>query len=247
MARRETTSGLKPPLRRWVRNVTAVGGTLNALFAAALVFVVLHDFVLAGAAELFPGGARLWELAYRLSLALIGSYLFYFVVVHLKKQEDKENLRPYLRSRTDRIVGRARSLMTELHRASGRDTTGATPYLNEITLDDVQEVCSGVKFHDTAPLFLGDANRNATWIEYLDYHRAETMDFIASIYVASPFLDTEFLKLLVEVEHSFYFLHLKMISGVSLRDGQLSPLAKPMHEFFGCVRVLKEYADRELA
>lgn len=238
---------MKLPLGRWVKNVAAVGRTLNVLLAATLVFVMLHDFLLADAAELFAGGGKLWELAYKLSLALIGSYLFYFVVVHLKKQEDKENLRPYLRTRTDRIVGRARALMAELNKASGRDTTGATPYLDEITPANVQEVCSAVKFHDPAPLFLSGANRKATWVEYLDHHRTETMDFIASIYVASPFLDTELLKLLVEVEHSSYFFQVQMMSRLNLRDDPLSPLAKPMHECFVRVRALKEYADRELA
>lgn len=127
---RGTSKSSKPRLLRWGNNVATMGSILNALLAVALIFVVLHDFLLADAEGLFLGGAKLWELAYRLSLALVGSYLFYFVVVHLKKQEDKENLRPYLRSRTDKIVGRARSLMTDLNRASGHDTTGATPYLN---------------------------------------------------------------------------------------------------------------------
>lgn len=108
-------------------------------------------------------------------------------------------------------------------------------------------MCSAVKYHDTAPLFLAGVNRNATWMEYLDHHRTETMDFVESVYVASPFLDTELLKLLVEIEHSFYFFNVKLMVGINLRDGELSPLAKPMHEFFAHVRALKEYADRELA
>ncbi len=63
-----------------------------------LLVIVSHDVLFAGVPELFSWSGELWNLIYQFCLAFAASYIFYLVVVHLKRQRDRENLRPFLQA-----------------------------------------------------------------------------------------------------------------------------------------------------
>ena len=65
--------------------------------------IIAHDGFFAGWPEVFNGGAMLWDWLYRLCFAFAASFIFYVVVVHVKRQRDKENIRELLSKKTDRI------------------------------------------------------------------------------------------------------------------------------------------------
>lgn len=134
-----------------VKYIASVSLTLNVLLVVSFIVVVLHDFVFTGRPELFEGGAQVWDLVYRLSLALIGSYIFYFVVVHLKRQQDKENLRPFLQRQTNFAIGDAKLLAHTLKEESGYDFAGDYP-----SLADTQIMCAKIRLNDEAPLVVDE-------------------------------------------------------------------------------------------
>jgi hypothetical protein len=72
----------------------------------------------------------LWEWVYRLCFAFLASYIFYVVVVHVRRQRDKENIRPFLSAKTRRICEQAKQLIGGLRGGSAMkydpDITQAT-------------------------------------------------------------------------------------------------------------------------
>jgi hypothetical protein len=72
--------------------VVTVSRVLAALLIFSLVVLIAHDFLFVGWAELFTGGAALWDLFYRLCFAFVASFIFYFVVIHRGDQRKKEAL-----------------------------------------------------------------------------------------------------------------------------------------------------------
>lgn len=69
----------------WRKYIASVGWPLNLACFVAIIVIVLHDFVFVGWPELFPRGSQMWRLAYQLGLALVASYVFFYINVHLRR------------------------------------------------------------------------------------------------------------------------------------------------------------------
>jgi uncharacterized membrane protein len=108
----------------WCVYIATVNRSLTAIFFLCIGVLLAHDIFFVDAPELFSGGAELWELLYKLCLAFAATYVFYLVVVHAKRQRDKENLRPFLYAQTLRLAGEARSMIRDFKERSGHTFEG---------------------------------------------------------------------------------------------------------------------------
>jgi len=233
---------MKPSVVIWWRKYVAeVGWPLNAVCVASVLVVCLHDFVFAGSPELFQNAAKLWDLVYQLSLALLASYVFFYVNVHLPRQRDRENIQNFLNDKTFRIVRDAWTIVEELQRHARVNDHGDAYK----SLSDLKTMCSRVSPHDEAPLFLGNLGRHANWIEYLVYFRNETKENAESIYSKITFLDSDYLKLIIDIDDCDYFSVLRAIGSAPMRNNDISFLANQMYDYLEKVWRLRDYAQRE--
>jgi len=97
--------------KRWIQYFTSVRTEINFILGACLTTVIAIDFIFSNVPEVFQGGAKLGAIVDRLCLSYISSYIFFFLVVHIKSQKDKENLYPYIAQKTDRIIGDAKIMI----------------------------------------------------------------------------------------------------------------------------------------
>jgi len=242
---------MKPSVVKWWRKYVAeVGWPLNVVCVASLLVVCLHDFVFAGGPELFQNAGKLWDLVYQLSLAVLASYVFFYVNVHLPRQQDRGNIQNFLNDKTFRIVRDAWTIVEELQRHARGDDHGDA----YISLSGLKTMCSRVSAHDEAPLFLGNLRRHANWIEYLRhanwieylvYFRNETKENAESIYSKITFLDSDYLKLIIDIDDCDYFSVLRAIGSAPMRNNDISFLANQMYDYLEKVWRLRDYAQRE--
>jgi hypothetical protein len=108
----------------WRKYVASVGWPLNIVCIASLTVVLLHDFVFADSPELFQNAEKAWNLLYQLALALLASYVFFYVNVHLPKQQDRENVHQFLNSKTFSLIQDALHQIRSLHNTSSHDCKG---------------------------------------------------------------------------------------------------------------------------
>src|SRR5215216_1499412 len=93
---------------------------LNGLFVISVGIVVLRYINVAFLhITEWLSGSEVWEGLYELSLALISAYVFYFIVTHWKRQQDKGNLLPFLSSKTKAIIEDAEAVAGQLAQTSG--------------------------------------------------------------------------------------------------------------------------------
>ena len=79
-----------------LKSLLRVRKELNIFLGISVVAVVSIGVLLRDIPEIIPKGAEIGEVFYRLSLSYIASYIFYFVVVHLKAEKDKKNISAYI-------------------------------------------------------------------------------------------------------------------------------------------------------
>jgi hypothetical protein len=223
-------------LRHWVKvYIRTINPTLAVLFVVSLVVIIAYKIVFAGSPELFSGAAAWWDLLYELCLAVAASFIFYFVVVHAKRQQDKEALRPFLYRHTMRIWGDADAISRALKQASGHDLESDFPPSQE----DTERMCASVNATDNAPEFMG------TWTDFLADRMQRTRENSRRIYTVTPFLESEHLQRVMDVENCPYFGALRM--AIQFRSAQdFSWMANLFHDYFSKAEQLRKYAHSNL-
>jgi hypothetical protein len=232
---------MRRALYLWSKYVASVGWLLNVACLVSALVIVLHDFVFIGWPELFPHGAQLWKLAYQLSLALIASYVFFYMNVHLRRLREQETLRPFLYRHTLYILGDALSINNNLRNASGQGTPSLWPYEDfPPSREDLERMCKAVDPHHAVPQFVGD------WFRYLSHQRKRTMDNISRIYTAVPFLEADYLHLLMEFENCHHLKTIDEIAAVRPNSTNMSFLVHGLHDYFEKASRLRDHAYSHL-
>jgi hypothetical protein len=229
--------------KRWIQYFTSVRTEINFLLGACLTTVIAIDFIFSNVPELFQGGAKLGAIVDRLCLSYISSYIFFFLVVHIKSQKDKENLYPYIAKKTYQVIGDAKRMNEDLKQQTNCQLSDKYP-----TLSEVEEMCLSIAPHSQSPLLIGHLGNYATWLQYLNYSKRRTEESISKIYQKMQFLDSEYLGLVVNIQDCTHFSMINDLSGLTylIPNTNLSFLGKQLHQYFEYVKLLEEYADRKL-
>jgi hypothetical protein len=202
-----------------------------------LLVLIAHDVGFAGWPEWFNGGAALWDLFYQLCLAFTASYIFYIVVVHVKRQRDKENIRPFLSAKTGRICEDAKQLIGGLR---GRAAMKYEPDYYP-SYEETKSLCEHIRAQDTSPLSL--SGERVLWFAFMTHLKDRSKQEITDIYSVSHLLDTDYLKLLMAIEECSHFAFVEM-SGFAL-DPDLSFFAAgQIYDYIEKVRALEQYSER---
>lgn len=70
--------------------------SINIGLLVSVLIIVSTQFIFAKTPELFPGGAKVCEIFYQLSLAYIASYIFYVIVVFIPEKNSKKDIFQYV-------------------------------------------------------------------------------------------------------------------------------------------------------
>jgi hypothetical protein len=222
----------------------------------AVLLIVLHDFVFFGRAELFSGGANLWRLAYQVSLALVGSYIFFYLNIHLPRLRDKRRLRPFWNSRAKIILDFAQGISRELVKAAGETLSTDFPATEQDTLrlSGKANPYAATDSQSIQGFLSGSPNTYLSVLERMYSLRLRTKQYVEDIHTTTPFLDAEFLRLVNDIENCTFFFTLDGQSafpmGVSqtmFANTDMKGWASQMHDYFEAARRLKDYVDRNLS
>jgi hypothetical protein len=108
------------------------------------------------------------------------------------------------------------------------------------SLEETQRMCAAINRASQAPQFAG------TWVEFLAFQKRRTEDECSRIYTATRYLEAEHLQLLIDLENCSYFNFVPWVVTFEAGDGDLSFMAKQLHDYFERARRLHEYANRHL-
>lgn len=147
-------------------------------------------------------GQKYEDLHFNLSASFVSSYIFYYIVVHLKEKKDFKNTAPHLNILTDRILALHKSIIIGLdRRVTGTAQYDGVPTLTESELDVLIDT---LNYEEKAPLHLASERRSATWREYLIIQGEDIKKNIDKILVLTPFLQSDFAKIILELDSTIF-------------------------------------------
>lgn len=205
----------------------------------SVVSILAIDFCLQDIEEIVSWGSEFGEIYYRLCLSIIASYIFYFIVIHLKSMRDKENINTFVSSKVSQILGDYRSQLSEIKKVS--DLKDAKTIYE---LEEWKNLLIKISPKAQAPLILG--TRYATWMQYFSYYNKRTQSHIQKIFVHMPFLDSELVKILAHIDDCSHFSVIDLLSSVGFKNESMENFADMFLEYSNMCQELDEYYKKKL-
>ncbi len=213
---------------------------ISILFIVCFIVIILLDFWLKEVPEWFSGGAKIGELVYRICLAYITSFIFYFLVVHIKTQKDKEAINTYVSKKVYMIIAICWGTFKEMAAEAGITLSGNYP-----TKQEIAGICAQIRPTSQSPIIdqnLADVN----WLKYLNYKKNKSEKIIEKIYRKMPFLDSSLVRLLAAIEECRLFQRITHFDQFSISTKDFDPFKDAFSEYINLIIQLEVYADKKL-
>ncbi|MEZ8129512.1 hypothetical protein [Enterovibrio norvegicus] len=187
--------------------------------------------------ELFNGGKELLNAYYNFCIGLVASYVFYFIVVHVKEQSDKDNVKAYVFSKSNCVVGNYKCVIRAVKKEVGY--MGTEDYFDQ---EKIHELFLKVVPNSDAPMVSSYDSSRLNWVQFLNDYRISSIRLIDKMLKVMPYLDTEHIQLLSAIEDSHYFIEISGLSGIGNPD--ISIWSETFYKYSLDCKALEKYNAR---
>ncbi|MGA2298651.1 MAG: hypothetical protein ABSG15_13980 [FCB group bacterium] len=223
------------------KNLITLRKDLTLIFFISILTIILMDFWLNNIPEIFNGASKIGQIIYNICFAYVSAFIFYFLVVHIKIQKDKDNLYGYISINVAHVIGQANAVVLELSKSSNITLKSKYPTEEELNL-----ILKSIVAASNAPLLLGYNGPYANWIQYLNYWRDRSNRFSNNVLSKMQFLDSELISILTEIEDCSYFNTLSNFIHINFINYDLKIFDKIFYEYLNKIKELENYYDEYL-
>lgn len=218
---------------------------LAFLLIIAIIIVLCNEILFTQTPELIPKGHEIGNILSNLSLAYISSFIFYVIVVKYKEKIDKKNIYPSIYRLGKQLVGRGNSVITTLATADGFNKTDI---VKNITREEYLELCKRVNPKQfSANTLIGSMinHREATFSQLIynnSYSNVKAL--LEKIFIYMPFLESDFLKLLNQINESTFFLMADVLATPEkFQNTDFAHIAEQMFDYHLLLRKTDAYLE----
>ena len=208
---------------------------LSIIAIFSLGIILLIDLYLIDIPEKFNKGSELGKLVYHLCLAYIGSFIFYFLVVHLKRIKDRYALEPYISKKTQTVVHSGKILIKFLLEASNYNIKSEYPSEEELDI-----ICSKINPKNNVS---GWARTN--WYQLFSHYHSKSEEAINSIYEKLPFVEPKLIRYLGEIQNNPHYYSAKIMARLTFENDQ-NLTSMHLYQYLKIIKELENYADKKL-
>lgn len=227
---------------RLIKYITSVRLQINLILLVAVFSIVIMDGWLNSIPEVVPWGSEFGEIYFKICLSLISSYVFYFIVVHVKSVQDKENIGIFVSGKVRNIIDDYKSQTQELKKAV--NNSSGFGYLEK---SDIESIFKSINPKSQAPLLLGGLGNYANWLQYLDYHKSRSQRFIQQVFLTMPFLESWLVSLLAKIDDCTHFIALEHTANAQINNTDMEAWASGFYDYTLLCKELDDYYEKHLS
>jgi hypothetical protein len=246
---------------KFVKLFSSIQSGIFGLFLITLALVILHDFVLSEILREYSFDnyiVKVDNLIYFLSLSYIASFIFYFLVVHLKNLQNKFNIYEYIENKNKNIIQEVERFLGDFKKTTKINYISKFP-----TKEELDKFFNNINLISPSPEIIFDeiSGHFISWFDYFKDHKKSINKVLEKIYHYIIYLESDYVKLLLHIEDCNFFNDLDRISGFIVFDNNLKKdinltknlvkyikpgaLSKSLFEYFSLIKELELYAKRE--
>jgi hypothetical protein len=213
---------------------------LKALLYIFIATYFLIEFVFNNYNEIFNGAHKLAVFFSDISISYISSFIFYFIVVQIKSEEDKANINELIGQKVYSIITSGHLLIQPF--LVKKDKKANFEYLNRIQLRKL--LSSFNKRDNEAPL--SSNGKNKSWLEWYEYLKESTEEDFRIINVRYNLLDAELIKILSRIENSLFFYQFELLYNDVIGE-TFAMFEIQIFSYLNLIKELEVYADKNLS
>ena len=211
---------------------------LIKLLILAICSYLIIELIFNNIPEIFFGAHKLAELFSKLSVAYVSAFIFYFVVIHIKNENDKHNINEFVGHKVYSIVTSAHLILQPMIQKFDKDAK-----FKYLTNSELSELLSKINRLDKeAPLRFSEENENANWIEWLAYLKESTQEDLKQIFVRYGHIDSSVIKMLSRIENSLYLTQFDLLYNFAY-DKTFALYTLQIQTYLKLIKDLEEHAD----
>ena len=220
---------------------------LFGLFTFFLLTALLISIPLSTIPEVFEYGSEIGKIIYDISIGYIISYIFFYLVVFLKEENDRSNINHRASIHATFIVLDSYSLFDEAFHDVVHLKKKFPP-----TFDEVHQACLSIDPFASSGMIIVDqsGSRPASWQYILRNRRENNLKHIEKIMALLPFIDSELVGILTRIEDGK--LHYEATNRIfprqkvpHFKDGTF--MEKALFDYFILIEELEQYIRTNFA
>ena len=211
---------------------------------ASLSTILLVKFIFAEVPDCWQYGHEVGEIFYDLSLAIITSIIFYYVVVVIPQNRNRKNIYKHAGRITDNIIYSGSGILDGLssHREFEKTDTDRTE-------EEFFLLCKQIGPNSLQDYFSTTTKQYPiTYGQHISHVKKKLKEEARNLFVYMVYLDTEHIKLVNEIIHcplmerEAYF---DENSTYYLNESNFESISDILYDFYKKVRALRTYLGKE--
>ena len=213
---------------------------LKYLFFISLISVTVIELILSHFDEKFRNGYEIGQMILKLSYSYLSALLFYYLVVHFKRQNEKRKIYKILNDDIRFIFADEDTLYKELKKIS----------LTDFKKNDESEIKDALSKIDLNSPFLAvsyyyGGRQKVSWKVHVEILADRTSENITQILAYTPLLDAECIILLKNVLNNRLYLTARTFKKLPV-SSDYTGFSEPYLYYFNAVAELKSYKQKEI-
>lgn len=220
---------------RIIKTIKSASPKANILALASLLALVLKIVFLNQIPEAFPKAHDLGIIMESILSSIFASYIFYLIVVHLKEQQDRESVNPYISKHCNRIIEHCKSQISAISSHSSTTLAFAT-----LTKQDLLHAMTLITPYSSAPMSFIDGT-NANWLQYFYSFAEKTRQSSKRVLDQLPYLEAKTVALVTNIDDCDHFMHIDFASKIQLRNQDLRMFHENFFEYYILCKKLENH------
>jgi len=233
-------------MKTLIQDIKTVRKDLYFLLAISIILIILIDFVFNDGYEIFKRSRKLGIIIENLSLSIIAGFIFYFLTVHLKTENDKRNY-------NEKIGRLTFDIITETHNLTVTILSNDKKNNDWNFNDSLYNACSNIHTLDKGVITWSDGTEG-NWLEFLHNYSENIKKNIKSLTDRLQYLESRHSTLIGRIEDSPFLSQIsfavQMIHSkqnfIKYGMDNLSFLSIQLKLHLQLVKDLEDYANKEL-
>lgn len=213
--------------------------SLLLLLILAFVTYISIEFIFNNYTEIFKGANKIGQLFSKLSVSYISAFIFYFIVVHIKSESDKENVNEFIGQLVNDILTSAHLFVLPFVRIEKKDA-----HFKDVKTGELRTLLPKIqRMAHEAPYSIN--GKTTHWLDWWEYLKKSTFESIDEIFLRYNHVDTKLIKIITRIKHSSFFKQWNMLY-TNEYDKTFGLYSEQIIMFLTHIHDLQEYADKYL-
>jgi len=172
-------------------------------------------------------------------MSYISVFIFYFIVVHIKNEKDRENINEYLGLKVSDILTSAHLFIQPILQIENKKAS-----FDSLDVRHLHKLLSTIDRSGKVSHYSINGEE-ATWMDWWEYLKDSTFKSLKEIYIRYYHVDSELIKLLTRIENSLFFSQWDLLY-YNQHDLTFGLYSTQIKMYLIHIEALQEYHDKNL-